>query len=106
MAEFVTLCPADDIPPGHREVFGVGDKWIAVFNVGGRFHAIEDLCTHDGNSLADGRLRGLKIECPRHGALFDIRTGEVQSPPAYEDIDYFVVRVQDGQILLSLEPGD
>jgi len=104
MSEWVTVCPADEIGPGQREVFGINDKWIAVFNVSDKYYAIEDLCTHDGNVLAFDRnenpskLDGYEIECPRHGGRFDIRTGEATRSPADIDVPWFEVRVQDDNI--------
>jgi 3-phenylpropionate/trans-cinnamate dioxygenase ferredoxin subunit len=71
---------------------------VAVFNLGGEFYAIEDVCTHDGGDLAGGEVDGDAIVCPRHGARFSIKTGEVLAPPAYEPIATFPVRVQDGMI--------
>lgn len=104
MSEWVTVCPADEIGSGQREVFGINDKWIAVFNVSDKYYAIEDLCTHDGNVLAFDRnenpskLDGYEIECPRHGGRFDIRTGEATHSPADIDVPWFEVRVQDDNI--------
>ena len=71
---------------------------VAVFNVGGQLHAIENVCTHDGGRLSGGRLEGRQIICPRHGARFDVTTGSACTPPAYEDVHVFPVRVQDGRI--------
>lgn len=104
MAEWVTLCPSDEISSGQREVFGVNNRWIAVFNVSDQYYAIEDLCTHDGNVLAFDRndqpskLIDYEIECPRHGGRFDIRSGAATRSPAEIDVPWFEVRIQDGQI--------
>lgn len=100
MAEWVTLCSASELPPGEREVFGVNGKWIAVFNVGGKVYAIEDLCTHDGNVLAydlqdrPSKLIDHEIECPRHGGRFDLRTGKATRSPAEIDLPWFQTRIQ------------
>ena len=99
MAEWVTLCSITELPPGQREVFGVNNRWIAVFNVGGKVYAIEDLCTHDGNVLAfdlqdcPSKLVGQEIECPRHGGRFDLRTGKATRSPAEIDVPWFEVRI-------------
>jgi 3-phenylpropionate/trans-cinnamate dioxygenase ferredoxin subunit len=104
MAEWVTVCPTSDIAVGQREVFGINDRWIAVFNVSDTYYAIEDLCTHDGNPLAFDRndrpskLDGYEIECPRHGGRFDVRTGDATRSPANIDVPWFEVRIQDGNI--------
>jgi len=104
MAEWVTLCSTDEIASGQREVFGVNNRWIAVFNVDDKYYAIEDLCTHDGNALAfdqndrPSKLIDYEIECPRHGGRFDIRTGVATRSPAKVDVTWYEVRIQDGQI--------
>ena len=108
MAEWVTLCSVSDLPPGVREVFGVNNLWIAIFNVGGKFYAIEDLCTHDGNVLAfdlqdrPSTITGHEIECPRHGGRFDLRTGKATRSPAEIDVPWFEVRIMgdDLQVLV------
>jgi 3-phenylpropionate/trans-cinnamate dioxygenase ferredoxin component len=103
MPRFVTLAPAEEIPPGEREIFEIDGVYIAVFNVDGTFYAIEDVCTHDDGPLAEGELDGYEIACPRHGARFDIRTGQVLSMPAVVDVRWFPVRVEDGQIQIDME---
>ena len=69
-----------------------------MFNVAGQYYAIEDVCTHDGSEIATGCLYDHVIECPRHGARFDLRTGEVVELPAYGPVQTFEVRVKDGMI--------
>lgn len=104
MADWVTLCGSDELPPGQREVFGVKDRWIAVFNVDGVVYAIEDLCTHDGNILAfdlndrPSKLIEFEIECPRHGARFDIRDGRVTRRPAEVDVPWFQARIHSNSV--------
>ncbi|MDE0713704.1 MAG: non-heme iron oxygenase ferredoxin subunit, partial [Gammaproteobacteria bacterium] len=71
---------------------------MVLVNLDGEFYAIEDICTHDGSDISSGCVVDGSIECPRHGARFDIRTGEVTAPPAYEPVDVFPVRVQDGVV--------
>lgn len=100
---FLTVIPAAALPPGAREVFDIEDTFIAVFNVGGSFYAIEDRCTHDDGPLADGDLDDFAVTCPRHGARFDIRTGKVLSLPAVVDVPWFPVRVTDGQVQIGFE---
>jgi 3-phenylpropionate/trans-cinnamate dioxygenase ferredoxin subunit len=103
MADFVKVAETADLPPGERIVVEVDDLFIAVFNVGGEFYAIEDVCTHDDGPLAEGELDGYEIECPRHGARFDIRTGKVLSFPAVVDVPWFEVKVEDGDVLVAVE---
>lgn len=104
MEGYVRVAQAAEIQPGMREVFEIDHNlWVAVFNVGGKFHAIEDVCTHDDGPLAEGELEGHVIECPRHGAQFDVRTGKVLRLPAVTPVPTFDVRVEDGEIYVSLE---
>ena len=84
MSDWVDVEAVDALPPGSVKVVEVDGAMIAVFNVDGEFFAIEDVCTHDGAEIASGCLRGDEIECPRHGARFNVRTGAVLSAPAYE----------------------
>ena len=104
MSNWVTLCPTIELPPGQRDVFGVDGRWIAVFNIGGKVYAIEDLCTHDGNVLAfderdqPSKLVGYEVECPRHGARFDVRNGKVTRRPAEVDVPWFKARIESGHV--------
>ena len=93
---FVTVAKVGEIPEGGRRIVRIEDQAIAVFHLGGEYFAIEDVCTHDGGDLASGELHGNAIECPRHGARFDVRTGAVLAPPAYEPIAKFPVKLDSG----------
>ena len=98
MSEWIDVCPAEALAPGDFEVVDVGDTPIAVFNIDGEYLAIEDVCTHDGAELAGGPVEGDEIICPRHGARFCIRTGAALTPPAYDDVATFPVRIEAGRI--------
>jgi 3-phenylpropionate/trans-cinnamate dioxygenase ferredoxin component len=98
MADWVDVAPASEFPPGTHKVVDVNDVMIAVFNVDGKFYAIEDVCTHDGGILTGGPVSGCIITCPRHGATFDIRNGKALSAPAYEPTASFPVRIQAGVV--------
>lgn len=76
---------------------------IAVFNLDDNFYAIKDVCTHDGGELASGTLDGDQIICPRHGSRFCIRTGEVLSPPAYEDVETFPTQIVDRTVQVGID---
>ncbi len=98
MAEWVRVCARSELLPGeYRNVFD-GDTAIAVFNLDGDLYAIEDVCTHDGGELTGGPIDGHEIECLRHGARFDITTGAVLSPPAYEPVAKFPVKVESDAV--------
>lgn len=101
MAEFTAVATTDEIPPGERLVVEFGRHWVAIFNVDGVYYAIEDVCTHDDGPLAEGELRGCVIECPRHGATFDVTTGKVISAPAVVDVPAYAVRIEGTQIAIA-----
>lgn len=102
MAEFTTVATADEIKPGERLIVELGRHWVAIFNVDGSYYAIEDLCPHDEGPVAEGKLDGCVIECPRHGATFDIRTGKVLSPPALVDVPHYQVRVEGNDVQIAV----
>lgn len=95
---FRTVAKVGEIAEGTCKVVYLDDVPVAVFHVAGHYHAIEDLCTHDGGPLADGFLEGCTIECPRHGAKFDIRTGAVLAPPAMTPVPTYDVRIEGDEI--------
>jgi 3-phenylpropionate/trans-cinnamate dioxygenase ferredoxin subunit len=102
--QWVALGPATDIPPGKTKDFEVDDDHsVLVANCGGTYHAIEDRCTHDDGPLGKGRLYGCEVECPRHGAKFDMRTGKATALPAFQAVTNYAVRVNgDGEIEVNL----
>ena len=98
MSEWTNVAAASEIGPGEHRVVDIDDVAIAVFNLDGAYFAIEDVCTHDFGTLTGGCVEGGEIMCPRHGARFDIRTGEALTPPAYEPVATFPVRIHDGVV--------
>ncbi len=98
MADWTDVAPADELSPGDYRVVDIDDALIAVFNIDGEFYAIEDVCTHDFETLTGGCIEGYEIICPRHGARFNIKTGEALTPPAYEPVATLPVRVEDGMV--------
>ncbi len=98
MADWITVAAAGEIAPGACKVADVDGVAVAVFNIGGEYFAIEDVCTHDGGELASGQLDGDQVVCPRHGARFCVRTGDALSAPAYEPTAKFPLRIEDGLI--------
>lgn len=103
MSRYVTVAKTAEISPGAREVFEIEGLYIAVFNVDGRYYAVEDRCTHDDGPLAEGDIDGYEIICPRHGARFDLRDGRVLSMPAVLPVPWFPVRVEGDEIQIGLE---
>jgi 3-phenylpropionate/trans-cinnamate dioxygenase ferredoxin subunit len=98
MSEWVDAVDQNALADGEHVVIDVDGVDVAVFKIDGRFYAIEDVCTHDGAEIASGELDGDEIICPRHGARFCVKTGEVKAPPAYEDIACFPVRIENGRV--------
>jgi len=98
MSDWVTVANAGELAPGSHRVVDVDGAAVVVFNLGGEYHAIEDVCTHDGGQLTGGTVEGEEIVCPRHGARFCIRTGKALTAPAYEPVAKFPVRVENGMI--------
>ena len=100
MTEFLRVASVSDLQPGEKMRVAYGDEDVGLFNIEGAFFAISDVCTHDYGPLVDGELEGDEIECPRHGARFNVRTGE-ETPPAYEPVPCYEVRVEGDDILIS-----
>ncbi|MFA6162843.1 MAG: non-heme iron oxygenase ferredoxin subunit [Methylobacter sp.] len=98
MSDWVDAVNEDELENGGNVVVDVDGTDVAVFKIDGAFYAIEDVCTHDGAEIASGVLEGDEIICPRHGARFCVKTGAVKAPPAYEDIDCFPVRIENGKV--------
>jgi 3-phenylpropionate/trans-cinnamate dioxygenase ferredoxin subunit len=98
---FVTVARVGEIAEGSCKIVRVDDQSVAVFHVEGRYYAIDDVCTHDGGPLAEGPLEGVQIECPRHGARFDVRTGEVLAPPATVPVPTYPVRITGDEIQIG-----
>lgn len=106
MSAWVNVAPESELPAGAFRAVDVDGIEVAVFNVGGRFYAIENVCTHDGGILTGGKIEGDQVICPRHGARFSIVTGDALSPPAYEAVTPFPVRVENGMIQVRDERWD
>ena len=102
---FVDICPIDDLPPGAKRVVTWEDLEIGVVNCGGEILAIEDRCSHDDGDLMEGDVddESCSVECPRHGSVFDLRTGTPLNLPAYVPIDTFPVSVEDGVIKVEVD---
>jgi 3-phenylpropionate/trans-cinnamate dioxygenase ferredoxin subunit len=103
MSEFVPVAREDDVPPGHVKAVKVDGKSLALGHCeDGTWGAIDNVCTHDGGVLGEGELDDCLVECPRHGARFDLRTGEVKALPAVFPVNAYPVRVVNGQVEVDL----
>jgi 3-phenylpropionate/trans-cinnamate dioxygenase ferredoxin component len=104
MGELIKIATVDEVPVNSSKLVEVDYIRIALFNLNGEFYAIEDVCTHDGGPLVEGEIvNGHEVACPRHGARFDIRTGQALSLPAFEPTTAYDVYIQ-GQDLLIESP--
>ena len=105
MSEIIEVCPVDELQPGQRRLIEWEDLEIGVFNCGGNLYAIEDRCSHDDGPLAEGEFdeRACTVECPRHGSLFDLKTGKPMTLPAYVPVDTFPVIIENETIKLEVE---
>lgn len=96
--------PLDQLKPGTARVVEVDGQSIALCRLeDGALYAIENRCTHDDGPLGEGELEGDRIECPRHGALFDVTTGRAVTLPAIGRVRCFAVEVADGDIQIDVD---
>ena len=101
----VEICALEELPPGAKRVVTWEDLEIGVVNCGGAILAIEDRCSHDDGDLMEGDVdeEACTVECPRHGSVFDLRTGKPLNLPAYVPIDTYDVTVEDGVIKVEVD---
>ena len=101
---FEKIGTKSDIPAGTVKVFEVNGRSLAVANLdGAEFYAIDNLCTHDNGPLGEGTLEGSQVECPRHGARFDVKTGAVKALPAVRPVRTYPVQVQGDDIAVEVD---
>lgn len=105
MSELIDVCPEDELPAGTVRLVEWEDVEIMVVNCNGELLAMEDRCSHDDGPLAEGEIDFATciVECPRHGALWDLRTGIPKTLPAYVPVESFPVIVVDGIVRLEVE---
>jgi 3-phenylpropionate/trans-cinnamate dioxygenase ferredoxin subunit len=104
MGERVVVCRRSDVAPGEARRFDLGDLRLAVVRIGDDFYVIGDRCSHEDYSLAEGEVDPdlLEIECPRHGSIFDLRTGEACSLPATKPVPAYDVVVEGDDVMVVL----
>jgi 3-phenylpropionate/trans-cinnamate dioxygenase ferredoxin subunit len=95
----------NELKPGERRLLEWEDLEIGVFNCDGTLYAIEDRCSHDNGPLAEGEFDedACTVECPRHGSLFDLKTGRPVTLPAYVPVETFPVIIEDDTIKVEVE---
>ncbi len=102
--DLIKLCTASDVPEGGALKVEAGELTLAVFNLGGRFHVIDDHCTHGPGSLSEGYVDGEEIECDFHNCRYHIPTGAVTAPPCMQPVHSYVVHLVDGDVCIEREP--
>ena len=102
--EYVKVATVAEVAPGKAIRVEIGGESIAIFNVDGEFYAIGDTCSHEEASLSEGDVFGTCVECPLHGAEFDLKTGKARTLPAVLPVPTYAVRVEGDAILVSAEP--
>lgn len=95
-----------EIPDGQCKDVMVNDKLVAIINLKGAFHAIDNICTHEYAELCDGMIIGDRIKCPMHGAEFSIKTGAALLPPAYEALNIYEVRIVQDAVQVKVASPD
>ena len=100
-----TVCKTEELPEGAMRLLEADGVKVGVFNAAGDLFAIEDRCSHDDGPLAEGEFDPMTctVECPRHGSVFDLRSGRPKSLPAYAPVETYEVRVEDGEIKLEVD---
>ena len=100
---------ASDLKPGEKKKFSISGTDIMISNVDGTFYAIANTCTHMGGSLADGILEGNTVRCPRHGAQYDVRTGECVGKLSFllikkftDGVKAYPIEIKDGQVYVEM----
>ncbi len=102
MSEWIDVGAETALAVGEHIVVDVDGLDVVVFKLEEGFYALEDVCTHDGAEIASGTIENDEIVCPRHGARFCIKTGQVKSAPAYENIEKFELKIELGRIMLKI----
>jgi nitrite reductase/ring-hydroxylating ferredoxin subunit len=100
---FVFAAVVDDVPEGASKRVEVGGRGVLLCRIEGRVYALEDLCTHEFGPLGEGKVIGHEVECPYHGARFDVRTGEAVRLPAAAPVRTFPVKIEDGRVMVALD---
>jgi len=106
MSEFIRVAYVEEIPVGTSKLVQLKGKGIAIFNINGSFHAIDNDCTHVGGPLCEGELDGVEVTCPWHAAVFDVTSGAALNPPAMQPVTHYNVRLQGTHVEIEFSPTD
>jgi nitrite reductase/ring-hydroxylating ferredoxin subunit len=96
-----------DVTPGTPHVVEADGRRLVLVRVGDQVHAIGDACAHQGGPLGEGKLSGIRLACPWHGWMYDVRTGRCLFPGRGAAVPSYPVRVDDGAVWVELpaDPG-
>ena len=103
MSKFVKVAKKSEIADQSARMVEVEGKELALFKIGGEFHAIDNTCTHQGGPLSEGMIEDDEVECPWHGATFNIKTGQVLGRPASTNVSRYNVRVTDEDVEIEVQ---
>ena len=103
MSKLIKVAETKDVSPGTAKVVQAEGRRIALFNLAGTFHAIDNTCSHEGGPLGEDELAGEIVTCPWHNAEFNVKTGEALGPPAYEGVQRYSVNVQGSDVLVEVD---
>jgi len=99
--EFAKVATTSEIPPGKLKVVEMGTERVMIVNLDGEYYAVGEECTHAGGLLSEGYFDGYLVECPLHAAVFNVKTGQPESPPADEGLPVYQVKVSGEDILVG-----
>jgi nitrite reductase/ring-hydroxylating ferredoxin subunit len=102
MSKLIKVAETKDVAPGTGKVVEVEGRSIALFNVAGTFHVIDNTCSHEGGPLGEGELAEEVVTCPWHGATFNVKTGAAIGPPAVESVQRFPVTIQGNDVMVEV----
>lgn len=103
--EYHEVAKTGDLDEDEMMQVSAAGKEIALYNLGGEFYATDDICTHAYAALSDGYIDGDRVECPLHGACFEIKTGKAATPPASADLATYPVKTEGDAVLVGIAPG-
>jgi nitrite reductase (NADH) small subunit len=98
----VKVAEVKEVSPGSGKVVQAGSTTLALFNIAGKFYAIDNRCTHVGGPLGEGKIAGTIVTCPWHGSQFDVTTGQVVAGPARRPETTYPVRIQGGAVYVDM----
>jgi naphthalene 1,2-dioxygenase system ferredoxin subunit len=103
MPKFVKVANVEDIPAGEALQVEADGQLFALVRVDGDVFCVSDICTHEHAHLSEGFCEGYEIECPLHGSIFDVRSGDVKSLPATENLKTYPVKLEGSEVHVDVE---